>query len=648
MFEYFQSWQYSIVVAGLVFLTASVLAIKNEKNIVLSIVLLVAGAICLRWFAITLDSFLNIWDEQYHALVARNCMAHPLKPTLYEDPFYPFNYQSWIGNHVWLHKQPLFLWQIAISMKIFGVNEIAIRIPDFTMMVLSSLIIFRIGKIVSGVKTGLYAAVIFTTLFYSQQLISGYEVTDHNDVAFLFYVTASLWAWVEYESGKNKKWIYLIALFAACAVLNKWLTGLLVYGAWGITLLFFTKNPFTRKELSPLFFSLLTAFIIFLPWQIFISMEYPLESSWEKSVVYRHLFEALEGHSGNAWYHFDNISSLYNRFVPFIIIPAFVLFIRNSIIRKTAISLVSAVIIVYAVFTIAATKMPAFTFPVAGIVCLALGSLFVFLESALTRFSKGFYYLFVLVFISFFYFNLNMQTVEKGHGINKINPQKNHYVLKRTRDAAFYKNISGIFNLHQKPVVFNIPLANIPMFMFYTGATAYSNIPSSNDIKEIKKFGRDIYILTREVSTDFDNDSSIKVIRYPENIEVNRRKVALKFSNNKFLCYESYGNFNLVVNREWVGDWETFTLQQFSDSSFSILASNNTYLTVNIMGDQSVHFGPVLSQEWEHFKLLKLPNGKVNIKDCNNSFLFLKEDGLIHSGKKNYSKETEIEIVYLD
>lgn len=129
---------------------------------------------------------------------------------------------------------------------------------------------------------------------------------------------------------------------------------------------------------------------------------------------------------------------------------------------------------------------------------------------------------------------------------------------------------------------------------------------------------------------------------------MNSRKVAFRFSNNKFLCNEPSGNFNLIINREKVEAWETFTLQQFSDSSFSILASNNTYLSVNVLGDQSVHFGPVLSQEWEHFNLLKLSNGKFAIKDCNNSFLYLKDGQFIHSGMKNYSPEAEIEIVYLN
>jgi len=56
------------------------------------------------------DFFLHVWDERYHALVAKNLTKHPFFPTLYDKPILPFDYKSWVGNHIWLHKQPLPLW----------------------------------------------------------------------------------------------------------------------------------------------------------------------------------------------------------------------------------------------------------------------------------------------------------------------------------------------------------------------------------------------------------------------------------------------------------------------------------------------------------------------------------------------------------
>ena len=43
---------------------------------------------------------LNPWDERFHALVAKNLIADPLKPTLYRSPAVAFDYRDWASNHV--------------------------------------------------------------------------------------------------------------------------------------------------------------------------------------------------------------------------------------------------------------------------------------------------------------------------------------------------------------------------------------------------------------------------------------------------------------------------------------------------------------------------------------------------------------------
>ncbi len=55
---------------------------QDEK---LALLLLVAAGFLLRFYAGS-DLFLHNWDERYHALVARNLVFHPLKPTLYDNP----------------------------------------------------------------------------------------------------------------------------------------------------------------------------------------------------------------------------------------------------------------------------------------------------------------------------------------------------------------------------------------------------------------------------------------------------------------------------------------------------------------------------------------------------------------------------------
>ncbi|MCB0481772.1 MAG: glycosyltransferase family 39 protein [Flavobacteriales bacterium] len=198
----------------------------------LSIALLVLGSFFIGLFAALLDPYLNLWDEQYHALVAKNLSTNFFKPTLYQQPLLSYDYQNWIGNHIWLHKQPFFLWLMAISIKIFGNSEIAVRVPSIILHALLPLLVFKLGKNVSNAKIGMYGACLIATSYYINELVCGKFSTDHNDLAFLVFVTGSFWALTEYEMTRSKKWLVAIGLFAGISVLVKWLMGLLAIFLW--------------------------------------------------------------------------------------------------------------------------------------------------------------------------------------------------------------------------------------------------------------------------------------------------------------------------------------------------------------------------------------------------------------------------------
>ena len=45
--------------------------------------------------AIVGHSGITYWDEGFHAVVARNLTKHPLKFTLYDQPWLPYDYKGW-------------------------------------------------------------------------------------------------------------------------------------------------------------------------------------------------------------------------------------------------------------------------------------------------------------------------------------------------------------------------------------------------------------------------------------------------------------------------------------------------------------------------------------------------------------------------
>ena len=95
-----------------------------------AIILLLASAFLLRLLMISLDPYLHEWDERIHALVAKHMIIDPFKPMLIPEHLLPFDKNDVSYTDIWVHKQPLFLWQMALSMKLFGVNLVAMRLPS--------------------------------------------------------------------------------------------------------------------------------------------------------------------------------------------------------------------------------------------------------------------------------------------------------------------------------------------------------------------------------------------------------------------------------------------------------------------------------------------------------------------------------------
>ena len=65
--------------------------------------LLLLSAFLIRLLMISLDPFLQNWDERFHALVAKNMMEHPFKPMLIAHPVFPYHYQERWNSHIWVH-----------------------------------------------------------------------------------------------------------------------------------------------------------------------------------------------------------------------------------------------------------------------------------------------------------------------------------------------------------------------------------------------------------------------------------------------------------------------------------------------------------------------------------------------------------------
>ncbi len=306
------SYQYILLSSSLLFMGLSIYFHLHQKE-KWAISFLLLGAFLLRLLMTGLDDFLNDWDERYHALVAKNMVLEPFRPMLRAEPILPYNYQNWTQNHIWLHKQPLFLWQMALSMRIFGINEMALRLPSALLGLLTVFCTYQIGKIVTTERIAYISAFLFSFAFYQLKLTSGAHQIDHNDVVFLGYVTASIWALLVFHKTEKNKIIYLllIGVFVGLAVLTKWLTACVVYAAWGIAVLLDKEKRTQIIEYVYISISFLITCLVALPWQIYIAKTFPQENTWERDYNWRHITEVIEGHTAPVWYYLDETNYQY-------------------------------------------------------------------------------------------------------------------------------------------------------------------------------------------------------------------------------------------------------------------------------------------------------------------------------------------------
>jgi 4-amino-4-deoxy-L-arabinose transferase-like glycosyltransferase len=468
--------------------TLSIILFVREKRLP-SLIFLILGSAALFSYSALLDPFLNLWDERFHALVAKNMLNHPLKPTLYDDPVVPINYDRWDRYHIWLHKQPLFLWQIVASFKFLGVSEFTLRLPSVIQATLLTMIFFRIGKLLISWQTGFIAAFLFTTSNFMVALVSGRQPVDHNEIASLFFISCSIWTFLEYHRSGRLLFVLLTGLFAGLAFLNKWMIGLLIYFPWLIYVIF-------SKEKKIAGFHYIVAFIITclvaLPWQIFILHSYPGQAVKEYTDMSNHLLIPMDGHRGNWMYYFDKFPVLYYKIPFWIAVFGFIIMyfrIRERVLRIT---LISIPVVVYLIFSAAATKLETYPFIIASVVyvaiALTIAIFFDYLSSWISsRLVKSSIFAVLLLIIG--WTNLDLPAIDRDHSLGKGD---NEYYFKLANNKNIFMKLKD--ELPPGTVVFNVYGRHYVECMFYTGLTAYNFIPSYGQYSLMKRKNRRIAV----------------------------------------------------------------------------------------------------------------------------------------------------------
>lgn len=494
-----------------------------------SILLLTVGGFFVYLAAAYLFPYLNLWDEQYHALVAKNCMHNPFMPVLYDKTIVPSNdYTVWITSHIWLHKQPLFLWQMALSFKIFGISEVSARIPSTILCTLMIPICYRIAHLLSQNRTTAYFTALCAACSWTLiRLTSGFTSTDHNDVCFVFYITASAWAFCEYihHDRQNRLWIALIGVFAGASILTKWMTGFLVYLIWSVYLLSEYKFHLKEWKIQHILIALGITLLLVLPWQLYILHQFPDVAQRELAYNAKHFSQVIEGHGGSAWFYFiilpmqyfgkgnyntiDHFVWNFHSILAYVILAAglCIMFLRlNKTSHRITIGTVMA--FVYLFFTVAQTKMITFTFIICFIWFFSIANLLAWIiEKTELVFQNKIlrHILFMVLACGFSIYFANCPNYYEGF--------EQFYATIYIKDKAIFKQWDK--TLPKGCYVFNVKSCDMSKYdittaiagTFYSNRQCYSLLPSLAELKELESQGIPVAVvnspwITEEVAAD--------------------------------------------------------------------------------------------------------------------------------------------------
>lgn len=319
--------------------------------------IVLAGAL-LRLFANS-DRFLHEWDERYHALVAKNTIESPLRPTLYKVALLDYDYRDFFSNHVWVHKPPLTIWLMAASLATFGLNEFAVRLPSLLFGTLSIALTFLIGRRLFGDGVALLAAALHAANGLLLDLGSGRMATDHPDTLLIFFVTLGAYlALRAAEPGSRRSGAWLAALGACTglAILTKWMVAMIIPALW-VVLAWRTISG--RRLAARLAIVLGAAAAVAAPWNVYIWRAFPREAAWESHYNLLHVLEPLGGHGKPAWWYLRRVARDFGEAI-YIPIAWFLVAREARRLGRSRVFLLVWFLTPYAVFSISATKMPGY------------------------------------------------------------------------------------------------------------------------------------------------------------------------------------------------------------------------------------------------------------------------------------------------
>ncbi len=231
-------------------------------------------------------------DEGLHAAIAQEMVlrADYVTPTFLGEPFFD--------------KPILFFWTEALSLRLFGMNETAVRIPPLVFGLLGMLSVTWLGRRLFGETPALIAGIVYASML----LPLGVSQVAVHDIGLVPFMCVAMWC-VLRAGGSRRPWLWGLPLgiCLGLSILTKGLVGVVFVGMFSA---WFALAH--RDELTPIATALViggvVAAIVAAPW--YAAMERAHPGYLHYYFVERHLqgyFTATQRHAGRPWWYYAPI-----------------------------------------------------------------------------------------------------------------------------------------------------------------------------------------------------------------------------------------------------------------------------------------------------------------------------------------------------
>lgn len=441
------------------------------------------GLVLLAAFLIRMDAgwtrSLHEWDERFHALVAKNLLADPLKPTLYRSPAIEYDVDDWTANHVWLHKPPGALWLMAGSMAVFGVNEIAMRLPGVLLSCAAVWLTFLVGRLLFTPGIALLAAGFQAVNGFLVALAAGRRVADHVDTALIACVELGVWAALSHARNRRVPMLLLCGVALGAGLLTKSLPALLIVP---VAFVIFVQQESISRAMARCAVITITGAVVAAPWMLYIWTAFPGEAAAAGLYTLLHVSQTLEGHDPRPFAYLMEMPRFFGELVW---IPLAAVAVAAARGRASGLrTLLVWVAVPYVTFSVARTQLPGYVMPAAPALFLIQAYFWCDVRRRLQALPRGGWQRPATIALLILLTALPARYLLEPTGS----------LERRDRNPAAFREMRTLESRLQLPdaVIFNMPM---PIeAMFYSPYTAYGQMPTDDQVRSLTAQGRAVVI----------------------------------------------------------------------------------------------------------------------------------------------------------